>query len=163
MNKHPQNHISSYIGRPIRNSLSTTYSLQSKNSGIAKYHDTYHSPYANYDCKFIRGIIPSKKETYICDWPYNQKNNGSVIAVTNGRCIELSFDVRQFKPKEIKIYVDGERLNIFCKHEKNKESNNCGTYISKTYHLPKYINPKTLTHEITQEGDLIIRVSKKFL
>ncbi|CEF67152.1 Alpha crystallin/Hsp20 domain and HSP20-like chaperone domain-containing protein [Strongyloides ratti] len=163
MNQHSRSHNFPCIGRSIQNSLSSSYSSSFRSSGIAKYHDTYHSPYANYDCTFIRGIIPSKKETYICDWPYNQKNNGSVTAVTNGKRIELSFDVKRFKPKEIKIYVDGERLNIFCKHEKNNESNVCGTNISKTYHLPKYINPKTLTHEITKDGDLIIRASKKFI
>uniref|UniRef100_A0A0N4Z275 SHSP domain-containing protein n=1 Tax=Parastrongyloides trichosuri TaxID=131310 RepID=A0A0N4Z275_PARTI len=152
-------------------SRSSSYSSQSKGSfssssirgsGIAKCSETYHSPYANYDCTFVRGIVPSKRNSYICDWPYNQKSDGYVVASSHGGNIELSFDVRQFKPREIKINVDGERLNIFCKHEKGRESNICGKNISKTYHLPSYINPSTLTHEITKDGDLIIRAAKTY-
>uniref|UniRef100_A0A0N4ZTQ7 SHSP domain-containing protein n=1 Tax=Parastrongyloides trichosuri TaxID=131310 RepID=A0A0N4ZTQ7_PARTI len=97
----------------------------------------------------------------VCDWPLNSNSDIVKRSVEHDGVFELVLDCHDFNPKEVTVLTQNDKLCIYCDRQQRRDSNTCERKISRTYKLPANINPKTLKHKFSVDGDLVITAEKK--
>uniref|UniRef100_A0A0K0ET66 SHSP domain-containing protein n=1 Tax=Strongyloides stercoralis TaxID=6248 RepID=A0A0K0ET66_STRER len=103
----------------------------------------------------------SNPNQIVCDWPFSSHSDDVVKSEEHDGKFELVLDCHEFDPKEVTVYTQDDKISIYCDHQKTGDSNTCERKISRTYKLPSNVNPSTLKHSFSIDGDLVITAEKK--
>ncbi|CAG5134333.1 unnamed protein product [Candidula unifasciata] len=74
----------------------------------------------------------------------------------------VRMEMKEFKPEEIKISSDNNRVTVTAEHEQKQDE--CGLvqrHVTRIFKLPDNVDPKSITSTLTDHGILSIRVQKK--
>ncbi|CAL1531813.1 unnamed protein product [Lymnaea stagnalis] len=70
-------------------------------------------------------------------------------------------DFRHYKPEEIKITSDNQRVTIHAKHEEKQDNHGfVSREICRVYKLPEDVDAKSVTSSLNSKGVLNIKASK---
>ncbi|CAL1533484.1 unnamed protein product [Lymnaea stagnalis] len=70
-------------------------------------------------------------------------------------------DLRHFKPEEIKITSDNQRVTVHAKHEEKEDNHGfVSREICRVYKLPEDVDAKSVTSSLNSNGVLKIKASK---
>uniref|UniRef100_A0A0K0EW55 SHSP domain-containing protein n=1 Tax=Strongyloides venezuelensis TaxID=75913 RepID=A0A0K0EW55_STRVS len=97
----------------------------------------------------------------VCDWPLASNSDDIVKSTNHDGKFELVLDCHEFDPKDVMVFAKDDKVNIYCDHQKRRDSNTCERKVSRTYKLPSDVNPSTLKHSFSTDGDLIITADRK--
>ncbi|XP_014667530.1 PREDICTED: heat shock protein Hsp-16.48/Hsp-16.49-like [Priapulus caudatus] len=70
--------------------------------------------------------------------------------------LQMHFDVRNYRPEEIKVQVDGNMLKVCASHEEKTENGEIFRQFSRQFTVPDNVNPEALKSMLTPEGVLNI-------
>nr|UQK61719.1 small heat shock protein [Magelona pitelkai] len=74
----------------------------------------------------------------------------------------VMLDVTQFSPEEVEVKTNDNKLTIHAKHEEKEDEHGfISREFTRTYLLPKNVDPLTLTTKLTSDGVLNIAAPKK--
>ncbi|CAL1539013.1 unnamed protein product [Lymnaea stagnalis] len=74
----------------------------------------------------------------------------------------VRLDLRHYSPEEVKIISDNNRIKISAKHEEKQDNHGfVSREMTRTYSLPKDVDPKSVTSTMNSHGTLTIKVAKK--
>ncbi|ESO83798.1 hypothetical protein LOTGIDRAFT_98782, partial [Lottia gigantea] len=73
-----------------------------------------------------------------------------------GRKFRLQFDVRQFKPEEIMVKTEGQKLEIHAKHEEKGDNKSVYSEYHRQYLLPNELKTDRLVSKLSRDGVLSI-------
>jgi len=87
-------------------------------------------------------------------------NSGpNMLCDANGRKhMKMQFDVREFKPDEIRVTFTKGMIHVEGKHEENTESSRCYFEYSRKFNVPEYVESDKVTSKLSPEGILSIDV-----
>ncbi|KAK6195069.1 hypothetical protein SNE40_000575 [Patella caerulea] len=88
------------------------------------------------------------RENFNLDNPFMQD--------TDGRKFRLEFDLRQFRPEEIVVRTEGNKLEVHAKHEEKDENKSVHREYHRQYVLPKELSCDRLVSKLSRDGVLCI-------
>lgn len=79
------------------------------------------------------------------------------VTDTDGnRKLSLRFDCSQFKPEEITVKTQNDVLCVNAKHDEDQPGKKVHIEFTKSYKLPKNVDPKALKSTLSKDGVLQI-------
>ena len=66
----------------------------------------------------------------------------------------VSFDVSQFRPEEISVRTEEQKLMVKARHEEKGEGSNMMREFSRQIDVPKHVNPQKLSCTLSKDGIL---------
>jgi len=78
----------------------------------------------------------------------------------NDKSYEVSLDVHQYRPDELKVNVEGKELTVEAKHEEKGEGNFVSRQFKRTVTLPEGCDAKTVTSNLSSDGVLMVTAPK---
>ncbi|CAL1544145.1 unnamed protein product [Lymnaea stagnalis] len=74
----------------------------------------------------------------------------------------IRFDLKHYKPEEIKITSDNQRLTVHAKHEEKQDNHSfVSREICRVYKLPEDVDAKSITSSLNSNGVLSIKATKR--
>merc|ERR1719226_172662 len=77
--------------------------------------------------------------------------------------LTLKFDLKDYKPNELKVTVLDNVLKIEAKHEENTEGNHVSKQFERSYVLPAEYKAKEVQSSLSKSGTLTVSVPKQNL
>jgi len=93
----------------------------------------------------------------IWDWPL-QHHDGIAPLHNDQKGFEVSLELQDFAPKEIKVQVIGRNVVIDCEHSDKQGS--IKREVHRSYVLPDDVDAKSLKSHLTDKGLLSITANK---
>jgi len=79
----------------------------------------------------------------------------------NEKELTLTFDLKDYKPNELKVTVLDNVLKIEAKHEENTEGNHISKQFVRSYVLPAEYKAKDVQSSLSKSGKLNVIVPKQ--
>ena len=91
-----------------------------------------------------------------------QHNDDQVIRIKDDDSkFEVTLDIQNFQPEEIKVKVQNRLLSVEAKHEKKTENSFVSRSFSKSYTLPEGCEADKVESNLSKENILVISAPKK--
>ncbi len=68
----------------------------------------------------------------------------------------VSFDVSQFKPEEISVRIENDKLIVHAKHEESSDASNISREFKRQFDIPKHVDGQKLQSTLSKDGILQI-------
>lgn len=95
---------------------------------------------------------------------WDLQGTGRTEVVNTDNEFRVNMDVRHFKPGEIKITTKDNRVVINARHEEQPDEHGfIMRGFTRTYVLPKDVDPNTVTSSLNQNGILTLKAPKMAL
>jgi len=133
-------------------------------------HDSLWTP------RFIRPILLFNKDDSIFDTSIQSKFEDRIkdmfpctsnfsrdveVNENDEKELTLKFDLKDYKPNELKVTVLDNVLKIEAKHEENTEGNHISKQFVRSYVLPAEYKAKDVQSSLSKSGKLTVVVPKK--
>merc|ERR1712198_833694 len=117
----------------------------------------------NKDDSIFNTSIQSKFEDSIKDmFPYTSNFSRDVeINENDEKGLTLKFDLKDYKPNELKVTVLDNVLKIEAEHEENTEGNHVSKQFVRSYVLPAEYKAKLVQSSLSKSGKLTVVVPNK--
>lgn len=77
--------------------------------------------------------------------------------VSKSRRFQISFNLRDYEPKDISLRVEGDNLHVEAKHETVKDGSKTVKEFSRCVQVPKEVETDKLTSDLSTDGILTIK------
>lgn len=96
------------------------------------------------------------------NWTFPSSVSGDTEVHNTDKELRIRLDLQHFKPEEIKISSDNQRVTVTAKHEEKQDNHGfVSREITRMFKLPEDVDPKSITSAINTNGVLNIKVQKK--
>jgi len=133
-------------------------------------HDSFWTPsfirpilLFNKDDSIFNTSMQSRFEDRIKDMFPCSSNFSREVEVdeNNEKELALKFDLKDYKPNELKVTVLDNVLKIEAKHEENTDGNHISKQFVRSYVLPAEYKPKDVQSSLSKSGKLTVVVPKQ--
>jgi len=113
-----------------------------------------------------RWMLPSFKpddEQLFCDLDLFRERDGDVVRVKDEAddALEITFDMSQYRPDELRVSVAGGMLSVEGRHEEGEEGGKqVVRQFLRRFTMPKGSRPEDVASNISSDGVLVITVKK---
>ncbi|CAG2064813.1 unnamed protein product [Timema podura] len=142
----------------VMDDLRRPRSLFDQNFGLGLFNDDMLAP-------FTPQLLGPLRAGYYRPWRHlaNRESGVSNVKIDKDS-FQVSLDVQQFKPEEIKVKTVDNYLVVEGKHEERKDEHGfISREFQRRYLLPEGVDPEAVTSTLSSDGVLSIAAPKKAL